>query len=252
TRWNYVYNVLARLSRVKISIEKVLKAHKKHVYLLSDDDWNLLDNTVEFLKLFSDCTNMSSKEKEAVSSEVIVTIISMYNHLDSYENHDYLGSVAKEIKTNMKTKFSHFFYDKPGAKEFEGTYLVATLLDPRYRLILPTSQRLLAREFLLKEYNLVAPSPPPNDSERLQRFNERPHTSQAKFPFLQQMKEAFVREMDDSIPGGNKFQAELDRYINCTEYDSLLESDDVFKFWSNKQDEYPLLSPLALDYISIP
>ncbi|CAG7817814.1 unnamed protein product, partial [Allacma fusca] len=70
-------------------------------------------------------------------------------------------------------------------------------------------QRLLAREFLLKEYNLVAPSPPPNDSELLQRFNERPHTSQAKFPFLQQMKESFVRELDDFIPGAINFKLSL-------------------------------------------
>ncbi|CAG7725019.1 unnamed protein product [Allacma fusca] len=188
TLWNYVYNVLSRLCGVKVSIEKVLRKHKKEIYLMSDDDWILLEETVKFLKMFSYSTNMSSKDKEAVSFEVIVTIMSMYNHLDSYESHAYLGDAASAIKRNLKEKCSHFFYDKPGLN---------------------------------------------------QQFEEK------------EMKEAFRGEINDLNSGGNKFEEELDRYINCSEYDCL-DEEDVFKFWCSKRVDFLLLAPLALKYLSIP
>ncbi|CAG7833007.1 unnamed protein product [Allacma fusca] len=253
TRWNYVYNVMSRLKRIKSSIEYVLLKYKRFTLMLSEEDWLKIEKMVTFLQPFSEYTNMSSREREAISSEVIVTIISIYMHMDAYDHDDFLSEPAKIIKENLKQKFSHMFYDKP-EKPLEGTFIAATLLDPRYRLVMPASTRVLAREFLLREYTLLNPSSASNvRSTILPSPESSASKTRGKFPLIEQLKERTLMENSQSIDSScRKFEEELDSYLACKTFDAMEVDADVFKFWLQKRHEYNLLAPLALDYLSIP
>ncbi|CAG7824233.1 unnamed protein product [Allacma fusca] len=207
-RWNYVYLVLVRLIRVEVHVKLVLERHGKQKYALSNADFEKIRQITEFLKPFHDYTCMISKEKEAVSSEVIVAILSMHYHLQ------------------------------------------------KYRLMMPPSQRSLARKYLLNEYSLMISEENDSNFEEHENNREREVPSfqpNSRFPLIQEMKQALLAvESRSSNKSVLDLEAELNKYLSNEVYDKSSEDADVFEFWLTRMIEYPLLAPIALDYLSVP
>ncbi|CAG7815910.1 unnamed protein product, partial [Allacma fusca] len=242
-RWNYVYLVLARLLRVEKHVKAVLEKHEKQKYALDSDDWEKIQRIAEFLKPFHDYTCMVSKEKEAVSSEVIVAVLSMHYHLQKYENVPLLKVAAQNIMQSLKTKFSKWFHDTND--DFEGTYVIATLLDPRYRLMMPFSQRNFAKKYLLNEYSLMISEDSDDIHDEGQKIIETTTIqTHSRYPLIQEMKQAlFAAESRNSNRSVDTLEEELNKYLSNSEYDKYTEDIDVFEFWLSRSNEYPLLSP---------
>ncbi|CAG7677815.1 unnamed protein product, partial [Allacma fusca] len=229
-RWNYVYLVLHRLLRVKPVINSILLEHGKSKYLLSDEEWERIREIAEFMKPFHDYTNMMSTEKEAVSSEVIVAILSMYYHLDKYDTNVVFKDVANNIKQALKQNISKWFHDTQ--HDFEGTYITATLLDPRYRMILPPSQQIAAKKHLLKEFKIWNSG----EGEYASAVEEQPSPHShalptSKFPLIQEMKEALLKmQASAGSPSTSAFELELEKYLSNSSYDNTSENSDAFEF----------------------
>ncbi|CAG7722345.1 unnamed protein product [Allacma fusca] len=253
TRWNYIFNVFTRLLRVKQELIDIITPLKKDKYIITDVEWEQIEKITGFLKPFSEFTNTNSKEKDVVSSEVIVTIIHLYSHLDSYESDVFLDDFSQSIKLKLTEKFSHWFHEKP-QQPLEGTYLSATLLDPRYRCILPEDKQNLAKNFIIKEYNRVL-----NESQSdlttlpAQQSTQRRLQKSSRFPLLSDIKSSVLFSRS-TIPQTtlDQFKIELTKYMESVEYDEIEESYNVLNFWEGMKYQFPLLSPLALDYLSIP
>ncbi|CAG7815794.1 unnamed protein product [Allacma fusca] len=227
TRWNYVYLVLGRILRVRDELTEILKS----------------------LEPFHRYTNMAAKEHQAVSSEVVPTILSLYVHLDEYQAKEKFKVVATKIKERMKAKFSNWFYEQNN--DIESSYLVATFLDPRYRMILPVDCKDLAKKYLVREYRLLNS----RDSElenSLSCPESQSSTVLSRFPLVQKMKNTLLMLHNSSEERNDDIEAEVHKYAGNQSYDKLCDADEVFNFWLGKMEEYPCLAPLALDYISIP
>ncbi|CAG7833201.1 unnamed protein product, partial [Allacma fusca] len=185
TRWNYVYLVLERLLRVETEVNSVLKNNGKLKYVLKSEDWDKIKQIAAFLKPFHDYTCMVSKEKDAVSTEVIVAVLC--------------------------------------------TYVVLTLLDPRFRLMPPSDQRALGIQFLLNEYKLIiSEETESNTNIANETRSETPLMHiKSRFPLVQEMKQAILssqplRENHSVL----KFEAELNKYLSDSDYDNCMEDMD--------------------------
>ncbi|CAG7710118.1 unnamed protein product [Allacma fusca] len=228
TRWNYIYLVFKRLCLLKDNVESVLKMHGKHKYIISEDNWEIITRCVDFLQPFHLYTCKVGKEKEAVSSEVIVTILSIYHHLDQYDSDDIFKDSACLIKSSLKQKFSKWFHES--AVGFDATYLIATTLDPRYRMILPIDKQELAKKYLLSEFNLMNPvtvQESINSSTCTSAPNEC-EPKKSKFPLVTEMKDQIRRmQLSSMAAAQNGLQEQLQKYLSNHAFDNLDEDADL-------------------------
>ncbi|CAG7826627.1 unnamed protein product [Allacma fusca] len=195
------------LLRVETEVNLVLKNNGIFKYVVKSEDWAKIKQITAFLK----------------------------------PSHDYTS--ASNIMDSLKNKFSKWFHDINN--DFEGTYVVSTLLDPRFRLMLPPDQRALGIQFLLNEYKLIiSEETESNTNIANETRSETPLMPiKSRFPLVQEMKQAILssqplRENQSVL----KFEAELNKYLSGSDYDNCMEDMDVFEFWSSRINQYPLLA----------
>ncbi|CAG7734337.1 unnamed protein product [Allacma fusca] len=255
-RWNYIFNVFTRLLRVKCGLNEVLATYGKAKYILNENDWDKIQQMVSFLEPFSRYTLVNQNENNAVSSEIIAMIISLFYHLDAYEGNYFLGTYSKKIKEKMKQRFATYLHNHDD-NPIEGTYIAATLLDPRYRMVLPQEQRTLAKTFIINEYDVYMSEkdydlPTSTEATAHHASQDSQQPSNPKFPFLAAMKQSIQRNYNSSGDISHQLRVQLDKYLECNTYDTTDLNADAFQFWNSLESDYPLLAPLALDYLSIP
>lgn len=113
-----------------------------------------LERVVEFWKPFYDATNTNSKEKGIWTSEVVLIIASLKGHVQSMNSNPHFKEAAKNILSKMELKF-RFIYDKSHTR-YDGIFLAASYLDPRFRLWLKSKGKNQAIAFLRAFDNSVA------------------------------------------------------------------------------------------------
>ena len=126
------------------------------------------------------------------------------------------------------------------------------MCDPRYRLLLNSSQADAATAKLLRYINDTESGGSPSISSGISAESEREETDEPakkRFHHVYKVLEEKLKETATKIkdrPG----KQQLDKYLASIH--TLSDNVDPLSFWVERQKNYPLLSSVAVDILVIP
>ena len=254
TRWSSTYLMISRMLEVRSDLTHVLEDLQWDNLPISD--WKLLHAIQEMLEPFAIFTTLVQGEDFTTVSCVIPSIMDLTLHLEEFKSNPGVSEAAELLLTELKRRFRK--YTDPGDLEHEPLFLVATALDPRYKLLLNAVQLGSAKKELFKRLKEAAKekngTSSTSDSESLSQdisITDRCEEPPTKlFRHLDRILEARVKEglrQTSSLPPG---KAEVERYFQSVE--SAAEKVDPLTYWIDQEDQYPLLSAVAVDILAIP
>ena len=157
-------------------------------------------------------------------------------HLEEMKRVPEMSQAASILLAELKYRFRKF--TDPNDAEHEPIFLIATMLDPRYRLLLNRPQTDKAKAQLLHslsengDSSSTSPEPEasPNADEEppAKRFCHLSKVLEQKF------KEG-LKKAAKPAPG----EQELERYLHATSTQRI--DTDPILFWVEQEKEYPLL-----------
>lgn len=249
TRWSSTYLMVQRLLEVKVPLSKVLESLEWDN--LATSEWKTLESVLQLLKPFAQYTSLVGGEDYVTISSVIPIVMELNLHLDEMKKTPEMSSVSHLLQSELKRRFR--IYTDPSDPDSEPLFLMSTMLDPRYKVLLNRNQSDSTKAQLLKQLTESAensgdsnsptsatPTPSPDEGEppATKRFH---HLSR----LLQEKSKEGSKKVDKSPP----VKLELEHYLNIQpQFD---EEADVMQFWIDAK-EYPVLSSVALDILTIP
>ncbi len=269
TRWNYTFYMLQRLVDQRRAVQIMTQESNmgKAPTIIYPNEWGLASDMLTVLIPFEEVTRALSKHSASIS-EVIPLLHGLCSIIRSLhageesedesnqfmagdddqdatvglgqdvaaESRERLGTAARKLAANLskelKWRFEPIFANS--------TFLLATLLDPRYKAsCFPNNVDVEAlKRTLLLRMELCDPVATP-----ARNTEETPATSSTSvLSFLQKKKSAIP--MRTHLPSGDVEAYLADGDISLT--------DDPVKYWSGKLQCWPNLTRFALQHLSCP
>ena len=275
TRWTSAYLVVSRLLEVKDELKQVLLDH--NATMLQPNEWEGLVLVEQLLAKFADYTNMAGGEKYSTLSSVVPCYVDLEAHLKAMKMKAKVASVSEVLLAELQKRFSKFLdVDDP---DHVPIYLMAAVLDPRYRLLLSEDQVASVRAEILKcinghssedtggeseiqcesqsSHDTFELTQPPSGmssadeglpSAKRRRRSAKSQSESVRFTHVYEImkKKAQVVKRKASTVA----ELQLDSYLQSTEsvvYDMSL---DPILFWT--KSSYTAVAPFALDLLSVP
>lgn len=116
-------------------------------------EWKMLEAIRNFLHPFAIFTSL----EYTTISTVIPSVMDLNLHLDEMSRNSEVSAAATKLQSELKRRFRR--YTDPNDINFEYIFLLATALDPWYRLLLNPVQTSAAKDHLLKEIKNGSGSP---------------------------------------------------------------------------------------------
>jgi len=223
------------------------------------EQWNLTERVWKFLKIFSDTTKVFSQYNSVSAHKYVEEVWGIREVLLDEKNRR--DKFLKVLCDDMKTKFDKY-WDEPNK-----VLLVASLLDPRYKLT-------FLKYCLMKVYGEEGADIKANYAliwfkeyyshyeSMLQRSSQSNISSSPEVGGSASMLSSlsgkrklgleFALFKQKSRPHRSR-RSEVDTYLE----DSLVplregEEFDVLRWWKRNQDQYPILAKMARDFLAIP
>lgn len=211
TRWNSTYLMLERAFRLRESIDRayLLMTELKLSHTLID--WELVQELIKFLEPFYELTVQISGENYTTLPLVNVYLPALIKHLRSA---DYSHSLLKEAAAAVLRKL-----DKYGPHTDQPVAVIATILDPRFKL------------------SPIDPAVRPHITQTLERILNLPSESPA--PRSQSVLSGIWAE-----PESNEIKA----YLGSNQEP---RSCDVALYWLSNESKFPALAKLARTVLNI-
>ena len=252
TRWSSTFLMIEHLLEVKESLKTVLDVLEWDN--LATSEWKSLENIHKLLKPFAQYTSLISGDEYTTMSCVVPAVMELNLHLEDMKKITEVKHVASHLQSELKRRFRKC--TDPGDFDFDPVYLMSTLLDPRYSVLLnnsqlePTKTHLLR---LLKDMNggVSSPSPRSSVSSPVHPPNEDLEPPEKKrFCHLAKVLEEKLKEGAMKASKEPPGRQELQHYLLAMH--TLPEDADPLSFWVEEEKNYPLLSTVALDLLTIP
>jgi hypothetical protein len=224
TRWNSTFFMLNRIKKLKLPLKRFL-VEKDYPWILTNTEWNLIDDLGGLLEKFKEVTEIISAEKYPTLSILFPCIELMKAHLRNYvPKTRKVKSVQQEIKKEISTRWSY------KSKEMEPA-LIATALDPRYKnLDFVSKEKVKEMIWKLVEQEFYALENDVHPEETI------PQKKKPKLSILA----LFTKENN---------QDELMRY---KKEQQIKEEEDPLEWWRKNKRSYKVLARLARQYLAIP
>lgn len=241
TRWNSWSNMLeANTVSPRIeAIRRYIQLYNLEEDALSDEDWALLWNIRDFLKVFKDITLELEGHASilAMALPAMDLILSHYEKgMHTYRDHTHMRSMCDAGWRKMEKYY--------GLTDSSSAYVAAIVLNPslkwdyikaawRPSWILPAEIRM--RKFWEEHYK------PEGDIQLPREDQEESATSSRLATYLRQYQ-----------PSRASITDEYEHYIH---QETVAEAaEDPLKWWlqPERQIKYPNLSKMAMDILSIP
>lgn len=130
TRWNSSYDMVDRMISIKEPIIASLAIlHNSELNCLTSEEWVVLENARDLLKIFYDVTVEISAEKYIALSKEIIFVKSLNKFILNYIQNDTLPLEIRSMATTLKDQL----YLRFGKLEDNFLVTQATLLDPRFK-----------------------------------------------------------------------------------------------------------------------
>ena len=250
TRWSSTFLMLDRLIDVKGPLGMALEQLEWDN--LAHSEWKTIESIHRLLKPFAQYTALTSAEESTTLPSVLPILMELQLHLREMVQVPEIALVATTLQSELKHRFRK--YTDPGDECYEPLYVVATILDPRYKPLINAVQMKAGKDELLrmlKANNGQSDSQSSTQSSpaRLQE-EEGPVKKRQRFSYLSKVIEDKLRQGKEKAAKQPPGEQELERYMESMP--SLGDDDDPLAFWVEQKDFYPLLSALAVDIMSIP
>ncbi|XP_026437405.1 zinc finger BED domain-containing protein RICESLEEPER 2-like [Papaver somniferum] len=257
TRWNSTYLMLDSCILYKPVFSHLKLVDSDYEDCPTNEEWEQIEVVTKFLKVFHELTKIFSGSKYPTSNLYFERICQVQVLLkkESRSNLEFIRNMVKE----MQEKFDSYW------KELSPILAMAVVLDPRSKMNfvkftyskLYADERELERQVnkvhnnikaLFNEYYTLSCSRASNScaAQNLGVQNGGNFVVQEGSDFFQEYVATQER-------GGNVLTdlSELDEYLGET-YRGCLNSLDILNYWKNHEQQYPVLSRMAGDILSIP
>ena len=254
TRWSSTYLMIARLLEVRGSLTQVLE--KLEWDNLAMSEWKALENIQKLLKPFAQYTSLVGGEEYTTLSSVIPVIMEINLHLEEMKEVSEMANVSRLLQSELKRRFRK--YTDPSDPDHEPLCLMATMLDPRYRLLLNPIQMESTKRQLLVALKEAAGNNGGSNSPSSGAVTVTPVVSQdeteeppvKRFHHLSKLLQERAREGIEQVAKTPPGKQELEHYLQ--NFQPLSDQMDAVDFWVENEKTYPLLSSMAVDILTIP
>ena len=261
TRWTSAYLVVDRLLEVKEHLKVVLLEH--NLTMLQPHHWEALTHVKALLSKFATYTNVAGGEQYPTLSLIIPYYVELREHLEEMKKIDSLEKVSTIMSVELERRFAKLLDHND--KDHDPLYMIATLLDPRFKMILESDQIAHAKKECLKllcngEYdseNEIAATPPPSNSYAPlvtaagSDSENEPPSKKLHYVFnIIDKKATEKKEIAHRHPKLPELQ--LDSYIQSTDGKIYSEDSDPISFWNQFYASYSMIAPFAIDILSAP
>lgn len=127
TRWSSSYLMVKRL------LTKVLKTLEWDN--LATSKWKALESVKKLLKPFAQYTSLVGEENY---SSVIPIVVEVNLHLEEMKKIPEVTNVSALLQSELKRRFRK--YTNPNDPDHEPLFIMTTMLDPQYRVLLNPTQ----------------------------------------------------------------------------------------------------------------
>ena len=233
TRWNsqlkMIISVLAIDERKFLEFDDAPK--------LTTHEQNILHDLVEILTPFEEATDFVQVGCVPSAGYVLPCIRGLNHHMQSVVS-KYNSSFVTALKLSLKKRVPYY-------EEIE-TYLLATILDPRFKLRWSNEAEKESLIDLLK--GAVKKLELPSTAEQDQEQSEEPCPKKVKalFSFMPDADSGSSLSRSQSQSSGAK---EVDEYLQAG---SVSMQINPLKFWKENEKKYPLMVRLARDVLGVP
>jgi hypothetical protein len=254
TRWNGLFftveSLLHNEKALALYWRSKVKGAKK--YLITDMEWLIIEQLYVLLNLFNTVIESLQNDQNCTISLIISMVLKLRatltnTTLPNEEEQDLneeqqrqrqtVEGIMQEVKQAMLNDFTTRWPDN-----FEETYLIATLLDPRSKHHLKHLDNEQADRAKKLVTDLVA------NFELMPQEEDSDHAQQESTGPLKRLRLDDILGFDPN-PTSQSQTSELDRYMALQIYD---RNFNVFEWWRVRQDEFPTLSTIAFNHLSVP
>ncbi|XP_063234924.1 E3 SUMO-protein ligase ZBED1-like [Bacillus rossius redtenbacheri] len=246
TRWDSVYIMLERLQEQKESISADLPNTVKDS--LTTQEWRLIEGYVTILKPLFLATKELCREDSPTISIVRPLLFSIEGYLKNYlslHSGEYGSGVtlARELSKSLATRFQCI-------KEVQ-TYLLASVLDPRFKCVVSEShEQLLAKKLIVVEAKKKAKLMDPQGNYRVHKpsANISPQASTSAHDLWGcfEIKSVETKPRIDQV---DVVENEVETFLQ----ESVINrTDDALAWWKNNKTRFPRVAPVAQHYLGIP
>ena len=269
TRWNSVLHMIERLCIIHNAIVLTLSDCKRQDLVPSVDDWKLMGEMVDVLKLFDTTTELISGEKYPTIVYIKPLIGKITTHLTKVELNE--SASITQMKSKM-LKDLETRYTDDRVKEI---LIIGAILDPRNKNYLMTSTN---KDILIKKAIHVIKSKNANDNvniqaevinctegqqyELLSRFNDISGLTEASTSSTTSTLTStdLMVSLYEDTGSVNLTQESLEEEIEYEvkayfKYKFNGTKDKLFnvlKWWKDNHDMFPNLSILVKQYLCVP
>ena len=268
TRWSSTFLVLQRLLEVKEPLIQVLQEMEWDC-TITVSKWKVLSSMMDLLHPFAESTNLLSGEKYATIGSVVVDIMDISLHLDTFvkskDTPKQLIPVANVMKAELNRRFGK--YTDPTAVDCDPTYLMALLLNPAEAILLNEEQIKCASKELKRymersnlpctseaEYSAVSshspsPSPQEGSDQSDNSSNSEPrskHHRRFVHKIIQQRATDLKRKASSS-----PIDIQIKKYVHKVKTNPPPDVEPL-KYWMDRyqRNKDSVLSAVAIDVLT--
>ncbi|KAF5370312.1 hypothetical protein D9758_006880 [Tetrapyrgos nigripes] len=241
TRWNSTYDMTEFAGEYREAYDKMTAKRENGLrdYELSEDEWKIVCQLTKVLKILKDATEFFSRD----DCPNLATVIPAMDEIDTRFTQFTLDNTldpAIRAAVAVAKKTLNRYYDKTDHSE---VYRIAMIFHPRHKLSyfkqagwhenwIKSAEEICRAEFERKYKGRF--------EAEVKEVTEKATGQESKnhFDNLPALADPSTAELRD----------ELDRYLS-TDPKAV---KDVIQWWHNHSDDYPCLSCMARDYLSIP
>jgi hypothetical protein len=213
TRWYTAYLVIHRLLEVKEPLKKILHEFKLTVF--QPEEWETLEAINGLLSKFAIYIDIGRDENYASLSMVIPSFLELEAHLKGLLELPVVGNTSNVLLQELYRRFSKLldFQDD----DHNPVYVIATLLDPRYKMILDDNHTDYAKKELLKMVNSEVESLSDDNFEAALGDPEgEPELKKPRlFPFVYELMSKKAHDRKDSRK--SVLEIQLENYVRSTD-----------------------------------
>lgn len=248
TRWHSILMMLESLGTQRLAVSRTLyRLNSK--YTVSENEWELIYQLIEFLKIFRSAVEMFSFERKPTLPTTLVFRTEIIGALKVNEKNN---SIMIKLKENLAKGLDNRF---PVTEEL----LTASILDPRLSN-LPVLQNELDKrdiskfEFLRLQVMKVSSdvSVPVAPIDLPQPSLSKPKKTASLLSTLIEKHAYNDTQSSDVEQTTREINEEIHKYFLTVIPKDVVDSFDILEFWKNNSKTLPKLAQLSRKILCIP